>query len=140
MPLVPITLLSWRLAIDPAATAQACAGLWGACSCAYWRNFLAAQAQLPAKLHQILQTLGVDPARPVEIIEYTQNPDGSHMYSWWYHAVGQILASHRDYHQLTPEIEVRISARTDLADPAFPRPLLQIEVFSDLPWLLDEHP
>ncbi len=140
MPLTPITFLSWRLAIDPAATAQACAGHWDVCSCAYCRNFLAAQAHLPDTLHQILQTLGVDPGRPVKINEYMQNPDGSHMYSWWYHAVGQILAAHRDSHQLTPEIEVRISARTDFADPAFPRPLFQIEVFSNLPWLLDEQP
>jgi len=146
MPFQQIDILRWRLAIDPHATTRAYERLAVGCDCAYCRNFLAVQAQLPKQVQLTLQLLGVDPIKPAEIVEYAQNPDSSHLYSCWYHAVGQILA---DCHtgsdgdesvQLTPEIAVTITAKADLAAADFPRPVLQIELFSNLRWVLAERP
>jgi hypothetical protein len=143
MPTTPITLLGWSLDIDPEATRQAYQHLAVKCDCAYCRNFLAALAQLPGQIHRTLQIFGVDPAKPAEIVEYTQNPDGTHFYGWWYHAVGRISAE-RDAAgsaasaQLTADVTVDISTKADLAAPDFPQPILQIELFSNLPWVLGE--
>ena len=81
MPFQQIDIFSWRLAVDTEATKQAYERLVVGCDCAYCRNFLAVQAQLPSQLHHTLQILGIDSAKPAEIVEYTQNPDGSHSYS-----------------------------------------------------------
>jgi len=138
-----IELLGWRLDIDPETTRQAYRHLAVECGCAYCRNFLAALAQLPAQVQRTLQIFGVDPAKPAEIVELTQNPDGTHFYSWWYHAVGQISAE-RDTAdpaasaELTADVTVDISTKADLAAPDFPQPILQIELFANLPWVLGE--
>ena len=144
MPTTPIKLLGWSLDIDPAMTRQAYEHLAVECDCAYCRNFLAALAQLPQEVHRTLQTLGVDPAKPAEIVEYTQNPDGTHYSGWWYHLVGQMSADHDGTTdratsvQLTADTTVTITTKVDLAAPDFPQPILQIEFFTDLPWVLDE--
>ncbi|MBK9940678.1 MAG: hypothetical protein IPP13_03585 [Kouleothrix sp.] len=146
MPFQQIDILDWRLAVDPEATRQAHKRLEVGCDCAYCRNFLAQQARLPAQLHHTLHLLGIDPTKPAEIVEYTQNPDGSHWYSWWYHAVGHIIVNrHSDGDndqnaKVTPDIAVSIAAKADLAPADFPQPVLQIEFFSNLPWVLDEQP
>ena len=41
---------------------------------------------------------------------------------------------------LTPDITVSITAKADLAPADFPQPVLQIEFFSNLPWVLDGQP
>lgn len=144
MPFSPITLLCWRLEIDPDVTRQAYERLAVGCDCAYCRNFLAALAQLPQQVHRTLHILGVDPAKPAEIVEYTQNPDGTHYYGWWYHLVGQMSADHDGTTdratsvQLTADTTVTITTKIDLAAPDFPQPILQIEFFTNLPWVLGE--
>lgn len=143
MPFEQIDMLRWSLAVDREATVRAYQHADAAgCDCAYCRNFVAAQAQLPAQIDQTLRMLGIDPARPAEIVEYTQNPDGSHFYGWWYHAVGRILAEdcggagEHSCAELTSGVEVGINAKDDLVPAHFPRPVIQIELFCNLPWVL----
>lgn len=128
-----IEIFGLNLSIDPLTTSQAYESIKVECDCTYCRNFLAVSARLPKEWYDILQSLGIDPAKPAEIVEYTQNPDGSHYYSWWYHAVGRILAdrSRRDDSDrmatIAPDITVRIAVKDDLAPADFPQPILQIE-------------
>ncbi len=146
MPLQQLDLFQWRLMIDAERTSEAYQHLAVGCNCSYCRNFLAVQAQLPTQVFHILQLLGVDPAKPAEIVEYTQNPDGSHLYSWWYHIIGQMRADRQrgndaeEQLELTSDIRVSIAAKVDVAPADFPRPVLQIEFFGNLPWVLDNEP
>ncbi len=146
MPFTHINTCGWVLEIDRAATAHAYEDLSVGCTCAYCRNFLVAANHLPDQVHGVLKPLGIDGAKPAEIVEYNQNPDGSHFYGWWYHAVGSILSDQQvakdqfGQTQLCQGINLIISARDDLVAAHFPRPVVQIEFFGNLPWLLGEPP
>jgi hypothetical protein len=144
MPVTQIDIMEWHVEVDADVTAHAYERLTVGCDCVYCRNFLAALHHLPAEFHQLLQLLGINPAIPAEVVEYHQNPNGSHSYSWWYHANGRILSdqhaeqNHFGHSPLTPAIDISISTKTDLVAPDFPYPILQIEFFTNLPWLLEE--
>jgi hypothetical protein len=146
MPFQQIDIMHWRLAVDPCATTQAHVPLEVGCDCIYCQNFLAVQARLPKQFHDTLQALGIDPAKPAEIVHYMQNPNGSHSYSWWYHAVGHLLADHQEASngheqaELTADMAVSISDEADLVPADFPQPVFQIEFFSNVPWMLAEQP
>ena len=131
----------WEIEFDKDITAQAYIGLSVSCNCAYCRNFLTVCQNLPAEYVQILAQLGIDPTKPAEIVEYNENPDGTHFYGWWYHVIGQITKdSNAEKVMLTPEIEITIRNKDDLVDKDFPRPVIQIEFFSNLLWALAEKP
>jgi hypothetical protein len=145
MPLQQINILRWHLSIDPEATRQAHEPLEVGCDCAYCRNFLAVLIQLPKQIFDILQVLGINSAKPAEIVHYTQNADGTHFYSWWYHAIGQMTDCQggNDAHkqaELAPNVTLSITTETNLVPTSFPRPVFQIEFFSNLACALDEEP
>jgi hypothetical protein len=136
-----VELLRWRLVVDVEATAKAYRRMVEGCTCAYCRNFHAAHAHVPAAVRQTLRSLGVDPIRPAEIVEYNRNSDGTHFYSWWYHVVGQMPSDvPRIQAWLTPDVGVNVQAKSDCVEPGFPSPRLQIEFSANLPWALAESP
>ena len=131
----------WEIEYDKEVTPQAYSILSVSCTCAYCQNFLSVCRNLPVEYIHLLEQLGIDPLKPVEIVEYTENPDGTHFYGWWYHLVGQITKDSTAISVLlTPGIEMIIRNKADLADMEFPRPVIQIEFFSNLPWALAEKP
>ena len=131
-------VLEWQIEFDRAATAQAYIGLSVGCNCAYCRNFLAAFQSLPVEYAEFLRRFGIEPLKPAEIVEYTPNPDGTHYYSWWYHVVGTITKDHDGFVRLEPNMEMEIRSEAQLVAADFPRPVIQMEFFANLPWLLAE--
>jgi hypothetical protein len=76
-----------------------------------------------------------------------------HLYSGWYHVVGQIVeksegteTSHIDssgaitYTELTSDWGILISNNDALLPSGFPTPYFALEVSGNVPWVLDEQP
>lgn len=133
-----IQILEWKIEFDREATAQAYIGLSVGCNCANCQNFLAAFQNLPVKYTEFLKQFGIEPLKPAEIVEYCPNSDGTHHYGWWYHVVGTIVDNHDGLLPLESGIKIEIRNRDDLVAADFPRPVIQMELFADLPWVLAE--
>ena len=138
--LTKLQILGWEIEFDKDVTAQAYSGLSVSCDCAYCRNFLATWHNLPKDCLEFLNQLGIDPAIPAEIVEYNENRDGTHYYGWWYHLVGRLTKENESVGKFNSEVDILIRNRRDVAPSDFPHPSIQIEFFSNLPWVLEEKP
>ena len=50
------------------------------CECAFCRNFRAQTNGVPESIQLLLQKMGIDPAKPVEIVDYGKCNDGGRLY------------------------------------------------------------
>lgn len=82
---------------------------------------------------------------------YHENSDRTHFYSAWYFVVGSIVgtgaksADAFGTHVATGEWlpgdwSIVLDEKSDLIPAGFPDPYFRLEVYSNLPWLLPEHP
>jgi hypothetical protein len=133
-------ILNWEIEYDRDATNQAYLSLPAQCDCAYCRNFHMVSNLLPPDFVMLLQKLGIDPAQPAEIVHYNANQDGTHYYGWWYHLVGQIISGNESLVDLAQGMQVEFRSKDELAPKDFPRPIVQVEFFTNLPWVLEEKP
>jgi len=143
-----ITVTDWQLEINRQATQTAYDNSVEDCFCAYCRNFRKAYHSLHPELIDLMNRLGIDPQKPSNITEYVINKDGTHLYCAMYNVVGKILSPlnfeesnldsgkmlFRDFTEGTT-----IFFTSDVNFPGnFPKPLIQFEFFSNLPWVLSE--
>jgi hypothetical protein len=133
-------ILSWEIQFDKEATIQAYLSLPAQCDCAYCRNFHMIVQRLPSDFASLLQKIGIDPTQPAEIVHYNVNPAGTHYYGWWYHFVGQIINGDESLEDLTQGVQIEFRSKDELAPKNFPRPIVQVEFFANLPWVLAEQP
>jgi hypothetical protein len=133
-----LSILQWDLEFDKEDTVKAYVDLTYYCKCSYCRNFLATYRILPSIYFEILHNLGIDPVKPAEIIEYCKNKDGTHLYQWWYHVVGNLLNKCETSIKFTEQVDILIRNRDDLVPKDFPNPIIQIDFFASLPWVLEE--
>lgn len=110
------------------------------CDCPYCRNFLIAFQGLPSEFITILHKFGIDPAQPTEIVHYNDNLDGTHQYGWWYHLVGQIISGTESLVDFAQGMQIEFRNKDELAPKNFPRPIVQVEFFAQLPWFLEDKP
>ncbi|NLS76855.1 MAG: hypothetical protein GXY76_06300 [Chloroflexi bacterium] len=147
-----VRLLEWLLEVDTEATAATYRNVPSDqdCTCAYCRNFRAAWRTLPAELLQVLETLGIDPAKPLDITEFWENEDGTHFYMGMYNLVGRIVdgddyrtvsrkSGQIDLHPLVENAGIGFTGDVDFGR-GFPTPILQAEFMADVPWVLGEKP
>ena len=126
------------------------------CDCSGCRNFRAAQAHFPQALRTFLEQFGIDPKKPAEMsVLYAPETD-TVLYNGFYHFCGEIREGREAYIQTgersfaldqryiismgDPGDNEQVWFRPDCAllDVDFPRPAAQVEVFFNLPWVLDE--
>jgi hypothetical protein len=88
----------------------------------------------------LLHKFGIDPAQPAEIVHYSASQDGTHHYGWWYHLVGQIISGTESLVDFAQGMQVEFRSKDELAPEDFPRPIVQVEFFANLPWVLEEKP
>lgn len=86
----------------------------------------------------MLNILGIDPSKPANINEFTKNKDGTHLYEWWFHIAGSLLNKCNTLTKLNKQIDIVITDKNDLAATAFPDSVIQIDFWSNLPWVLEE--
>jgi hypothetical protein len=133
-------ILQWEVEFDKEVTTQAYLNLPNQCSCAYCRNFQMVFQTLDPEFVTLLQRLGIDPAQPAEIVHYSANSDGTHHYGWWYHLVGQIISGTESWEDFAKGMQIEFRNKDELAPKDFPRPIIQLEFLSNLPWVLAEKP
>jgi hypothetical protein len=138
-----ISIAKWDLEFDKEATELAFVHQSYDCDCSYCQNFLASYHNLPEDYFELLNKLGIDPAKPSEIIEYCKNNDETHFYGWWFHIVGNLEKTSKISETSTKfndKINILISDDNSLVAKDFPDPIVQIEFFANLPWVIDEEP
>lgn len=123
------------------------------CDCAGCRNFRAAVSRMSEALRSFLEQFGIDPAKPAEMSVLYAPAKDEVCYNGFYHFCGEIREG-RDAYIQTGERSFELDQRyiisvSDgerawfLAECAllatnFPLPAVQMEVFFNLPWVLDE--
>lgn len=158
-----VTFKRWQLLVDRKATQEAYAtipnGGSDGCKCLYCRNFAATRDSIyPAEFRALLNQLGIDYLKEVEVWEAGVNNARKRLYSGWFHFVGKIVsvnkrkASRQKTHSLTPvfteefdpigdTFALSFSKRRDMSCPAFEeQSIVQLTFIVEVPWFLDEQP
>lgn len=110
-----------------------------ACGCLYCRNFAAQRDSVyPSSFLELLQRLGVDPAKETEAFEYGPISDWRHIYGGWFHLVGELLVPGERFAtaQEAPEFSwwFRLGAPRDERFS----PQISVEFIKTIPWVLPE--
>ena len=123
------------------------------CDCAGCRNFRAAVSRMSGGLRSFLEQFGIDPAKPAEMSVVYAPAKDELCYNGFYHFCGEIREGREAYIQTGErsfELDQRYIISTGeeeqawfltkcaLLEPDFPRPAAQVEVFFNLPWVLEE--
>ena len=149
-----ITFFRWSLEVDRARTRAAHAQLTGGgaeeCDCDPCKNFVAARNEIVVgELRSLLDSIGVDSSREVEVVHYCRLPSGLHSYGGWFHAVGRITAGRDcwrdagsgvrvpDLEVLSAHLSVGFQTNCDLVrEPFRGLPLIQLEIQAEVPWII----
>jgi hypothetical protein len=88
----------WTYTADREATVRAYSEAEGGwterCGCAPCRNFRLVRARvLPDDFLELLDALGIDPAKEAEVYHNARLAAGRHDYGGWYHFVGTLAAT-----------------------------------------------
>lgn len=118
------------------------------CGCESCRNYLAALDHAPAELVAYLSELGVDIRKPAEMSRYDVKNGSKSQYGGFFHLAGAFSGGKfPDVRPSDEDFTFRIGGSTLFFDPqaslikeGFPRPVLQLEVFLWLPWVLQNAP
>ena len=136
----------WTYTVDREATFAAYArsgdGGVDTCECAFCRNFRMVRSTVfPDAFLRLLDELGIDPVKDVEVWECRGDTPGMHLYGGWYHFVGALETSS----EVSPErfgegFEVKLSsARTMRSDVFDGLDTVELSFFAyAVPWGLDE--
>lgn len=121
------------------------------CSCTGCKNYRTYIQNCPFEIKALFQRFGIDDLRYItEIIPYVTTKDdfesdGHILYGGFYHVKGKLIQG------LDTDFESRGVAVTDnfeiypandkvLVDDDFPSPILQIELYAHIPWVISEKP
>lgn len=107
------------------------------CDCAGCRNFVRAAAYLPEQLRGYLAALGVAADKPAHLSPMVALENGAKLdYTGWYYVCGTLPPDTAEV-QL-PDCSAQLSADCTVFKADLPRPLLQLDFYAVLPWVLDE--
>jgi hypothetical protein len=144
------TVGRWQIDHDPELTRRCFAQVpvGSGCDCAYCRNFNVGASQfLPADFQLLAAALGVDVAKPAELLHYCRNESGLYLTGGWFHLVGSIVSGadmvqdskECSFERLVPGFEIGFTAKVALVPEAFRSyPLIQLEFQTGVPWILAE--
>ena len=117
------------------------------CVCASCKNYRANCKYFSRQLMDFFQSLGVDPSKEGEFMEFGPTKDGNVIYMGFYHVVGRIIDG-PDYvddkwEQLNllkiEQFEFGFSSKEIKCIPDdFPNPVIQLEFKTNLPWIIEE--
>ncbi len=116
------------------------------CVCENCKNFLLAREDFyPEDFKKVLNQLGVDSKKEVEITWFNRIKPGWHLYSGWFHFVGNILKipqfGYKTIYEQAPEFKNfawDFSVRKHLISSAFEQnPVVQLEWIGLVSWVID---
>lgn len=154
-----IALGKIRLEIDAEQTRrfyQSVRPLTEGCSCGGCVNYAAVTERLPQEIADFFAQLGIDPAKPAEIMTWYAEDEGkSVFYGGFYHLCGKMLSDsdcweynaegncgHVEEDRLfavTEHFSVGFTNRIALPEEGLPEPVLQMEIFAHhVPWVISQ--
>ncbi len=96
---------------------------------------------LPGAFIDFLSTCGIEPNKVSEVYECEAKVDGSHLYIGFYHLVGHITRRPmRTDSTKFGNVWLSFNEECDLVPDGFPSPVLQLDFWCHIPWVLDEEP
>ena len=118
------------------------------CGCIDCRNYALAVLKAPDTVLDALRVLGIDPQKPAETFSVTgdMEEDGTIWYNGWYHLCGTIVEGTEAWEEAwedaySPDPGFRFKMlpvrKMDLLHKAFPSPVIQLEINTYLPYVLD---
>jgi len=110
------------------------------CVCDNCKNYSRAIDRVPEEVIEFLEELGLDYQKAIEVHEYGIKR-GLVSYGGWYHIVGTCLSgtgNNRNVFQITKDYAVWFKNEADLYVDGFPRPILQMEIMFNIPWVIEE--
>lgn len=138
----------YRLAVDVEKTQAYYAAHplpWVTCDCCGCRNFIQAVKLLPEEVQRFFAQLGVDIEKPANTSWFggTQEVISGDA---WYHLCGEILErveplenqAFGEYIPVAENFDAAFGPECWLLPEDFPKPCFQMDVFYQLPWVLDE--
>ena len=117
------------------------------CSCDGCQNFGKAVDTLPDMVREFFSNLGIDLRKMCECYVLGVNENGTLLYGGFSHICGKLLKGECSRQQadndgpvfyITPDFSVSFREETDLLEPDFPAPVIQLEFSADIPWVLDK--
>jgi hypothetical protein len=120
------------------------------CSCLYCKNYFHACKSFPRDIRDFFNSLGLQPEKGSEVYKINKNDDRTYLYGGFYHIVGRLIStndpgfnapkSSLDVVDLTSDFKFGFTTDLALVPEGFPQPVLQLEIYINVPWVLDEEP
>lgn len=123
------------------------------CTCPGCRNFALASKLAPEPVKAFFESFGIDFGKPAEIYASHACDADTLFYGGFYHICGTILEGRDAWIQtgeksyrldetysidLTEDFSVYFTNDVQLLEEGFPSPVIQLEIFGPLPWVLEE--
>ena len=114
------------------------------CTCDGCVNYEQAAEQFPEPVTAFFAALGADVKKPFEVYVNCTNKDGTLFYGGWYHLCGTLLDEGEDTWQVAegapfgPRGFQFYPGGFGPVPRGFPRPILELSIFADIPWVLDK--
>lgn len=123
------------------------------CDCPGCRNYEAWAASCCAELKHPLEKMGIQLDKAAETYVNCSYEDGSVFYGGFYHLCGKIIRGNRVWDQvdedhsalnessfvdLSDYFQIAFTEEIHLLEHDFPLPVIQMEFFATIPWVLPE--
>ena len=115
------------------------------CDCDGCVNFDRAADLFPESVKSFFAALGADAKKPIEVYVNYTNKDGTLWYGGWYHLCGTLLSEGEELWQVTEGkpfgsrgFQIFFRGRADCVQENRPRPVVQMELNADIPWVLEK--
>jgi len=123
------------------------------CDCSGCRNYEKAIDTISDEVKSFFKQLGVFMKRATEVFVIAPNADGTMLYGGWYHVCGRVIDGESAWntadsnnmyldeeklHAITDKFKVTYGDGSYPVPDNFPRPVLQLDIFADIPWVLEE--
>lgn len=150
-----VNYMDWVLEVDRKSTEQAyhAVSASGAdtCSCSNCKNYVAFRDKVfPAEIKELLDNLGIDYRKEVEIISWEVLPGGLRHIGGWFHFKGRILKG-KDYRiplpgggytfdltKVAENFSIGFAKGSDLSFFEDKADLVQVEFDTNIPWVIDK--
>lgn len=108
------------------------------CPCSGCRNYEKAIDFLPDEVISFFSRLGIEMKKIREVYVNYANADNTVYYGGFYHVCGKIISGENKGFSVAKDFTVLFQSDCYLLEDNFPVPAIQIEILTNIPWVLNE--